>query len=45
LLQQDISNIRTENRRRDIRSAEIAGGTSVLIIMLGWLISNILATV
>ena len=41
-LREDISRIRDDNRKRDIRTAEIAGGTSMLIVMLGWIISSIL---
>lgn len=41
-LRKDISEIRNDNRKRDIRTAEIAGGTSVLIVVIGWIVASIL---
>lgn len=44
-IKNEITDIKRCNQRRDIRTAEIAGGTSMLIIMLGWIISTVLASV
>jgi hypothetical protein len=44
-IKNEITDIKRCNLKRDIRTAEIAGGTSMLVIMLGWLISSILAAV
>lgn len=41
-LQKEISQIRSDNRKRDIKTAEIAGGTSMLIVVIGWITASIL---
>jgi len=41
-LKEDISEIRNDNKRRDIKTAEIAGGTSVIILIIGLIVSALL---
>lgn len=43
-IKEDISQIKVDNHKRDIKTAKIAGGTSMLVVMLGWLITFILGS-
>lgn len=43
-IKEDVSQIKVDNHKRDIRTAKIAGGTSMLVVMLGWLITFILGS-
>lgn len=36
-IKQDIKDVKKQNIKRDIRTAEIAGGIAVIIVVLGWI--------
>lgn len=40
-IKSDIKDIKTRNNKRDIRTAEIAGSLSILIMVIGYVLQNV----
>ena len=41
-LKKDMTKLQDDSKKRDMKTAEIAGGTAVIVVVIGWIITTLL---